>query len=115
MRLDLDFFNYMFSIVGRVLIAWFNDCVFGLSGQITNLMIAMVNPVPYNSVHTRSLCDSFDASSRKTRNSQSLESRNQNPTYGIRDLCGAYDYHVSLHAAAKNWNVFVYGLVREGR
>ena len=47
-------------------------------------MIAMVNPVPYNS---NTFKDTFAilliASSRKTHNSQSLESRNQNPTYGI--------------------------------
>ena len=31
-------------------------------------------------------CDSFDCELWKTRNSQSKESRNQNPTYGIRVL-----------------------------
>ena len=33
--------------VGRVLIACFNDCVLGRSGQIANQIIVMVNPVPY--------------------------------------------------------------------
>ena len=51
------------------------DCAFGLSGQIANLMIAMIDPVPYNSIPAILI-----ANSRKTRNSQSLESRNQNPT-----------------------------------
>ena len=36
--------------VGRVLIAWFNDCVLGKSGQIANPIIAMVDPVPYYSI-----------------------------------------------------------------
>ena len=35
------------TIIGRVLIAWFNDCILGKSGQIANPRIAMVNPVPY--------------------------------------------------------------------
>ena len=42
------------------MVVWFNDCVFGLSGQMANLTIAMVDPVPYNSILSRSLCDSFD-------------------------------------------------------
>ena len=36
--------------IGRVLIAWFNDCILGKSGQIANLIIAMVDPVPYYSI-----------------------------------------------------------------
>ena len=48
------------TTVGWVLIVWINDCVFGLSGQIAYLIIVMVNSVPYNSIHARSLCDSFD-------------------------------------------------------
>ena len=42
--------------VGRVLvIAWFNDCVLGRSGRIANPIIAMIDPVPYYSIHAR-LC-----------------------------------------------------------
>ena len=41
--------------VGRFLIAWFNDCVLGKSGQIANPIIAMVDPVPYYSIRAR-LC-----------------------------------------------------------
>ena len=41
-------------------------------------MIAMVDPVQYNS---NTFKDTFDCELQKTRNSQSLESRNQNPTY----------------------------------
>ena len=33
------------NTVGRVLTAWFNDCVLGKSGQIANPIIAMVDPV----------------------------------------------------------------------
>ena len=33
--------------VGRVLNAWFNDCVLGKSGQSTNPIIAKVDPIPY--------------------------------------------------------------------
>ena len=40
--------------VGRFLIAWFNDCVLGKTGQIVNPIIAMVNPVPYYSIRARS-------------------------------------------------------------
>ena len=36
------------------------------------------------------------ASSRKTRNSQSLESRNQNPTYGISGLFCSYYITVTV-------------------
>ena len=34
--------------VGGVLNAWFNDCVLDKSGQSTDPIIAMVDPVPYN-------------------------------------------------------------------
>ena len=35
---------------GRVLNAWFNDCVVGKSGQGMNPIIVNVDPVPYNSI-----------------------------------------------------------------
>ena len=48
-----------------------------------NLAIVVVDPILYNSTCSKSLCNFFlTASSRKACNSQSLESRNQNPTYG---------------------------------
>ena len=68
----------------KILIAWFNDCIFGLSGQIVTLMIAIVDPyriVVYAQGHFAIL---LIASSRKTCNSQSLESCNQNPNYGSK-------------------------------
>ena len=43
------------ATIGRVLIAWFNDCILGKLGQITNPIIAMVDPVPYYSIRAR-LC-----------------------------------------------------------
>ena len=47
--------------VGRVLIAWFNDCVVGRSGQIANSIIAMVDPVRYYSIHTHvNVCESIN-------------------------------------------------------
>ena len=47
--------RYTVITVGRVLIAWFNDCALGKSGQIANPIIAMVDPVPCYSVRAR-LC-----------------------------------------------------------
>ena len=38
-----------------VLIAWFNDCILGKSGQIANPTIVKVDPVPYYSIRTH-LC-----------------------------------------------------------
>ena len=35
------------NTIGRFLIAWFNECVLGKSGQIANPIIAMVDPVLY--------------------------------------------------------------------
>ena len=46
-------------------------------------MIAMVDPIPYNSNTFKDTCNSFDYELQKTCNSPSLESRNQNPTYSI--------------------------------
>ena len=43
------------NTVGRVLFAWFNDCVLGKSGQIANPIIAMVDPISYYSIRAR-LC-----------------------------------------------------------
>ena len=43
--------NLWVSTVGRILIAWFNDCVLGKSGQIVTPMIAMVDPVVYVHVY----------------------------------------------------------------
>ena len=43
------------NTVGRVLNAWFNNCVVGKSGQSANPLIAKVDPVPYNSICAR-LC-----------------------------------------------------------
>ena len=50
-----------------------------------NLTIAMVDPIPYNRYASRSLCESIDCEFKK--NSQSLDSPNQNLTYGIA-ACG---------------------------
>ena len=36
--------------VGRSLIAWFNSCILGKSGQIVNPIIVKVNPVPHCSI-----------------------------------------------------------------
>ena len=49
--------KYLHSLgtVGRVLNAWFNDCVVGKSGQSTNSIIANVDPIPYISICAR-LC-----------------------------------------------------------
>ena len=44
---------YMYNTIVRVLIVWFNDCVVGKSGQIANPIIAMVDPIPYYSIHAR--------------------------------------------------------------
>ena len=41
--------------VERVLIAWFNDCVLPWSSQIANLIIALIDPVPYYRIRA-SLC-----------------------------------------------------------
>ena len=43
------------NTVGRVLIAWFNDCALGKSGQIANPIIVIVNPIPCYSIRAR-LC-----------------------------------------------------------
>ena len=56
--------------VGRVLIAWFNDWVLFLFGQIANLMIAIFNPILYNSIHSEILLIA-----RKTRNSRISQSK----------------------------------------
>ena len=50
------------NTVGRVLIAWFNDCVLGKSGQIANPIIVMVDPVPYIIVY---VCESINCECRK--------------------------------------------------
>ena len=42
-------YNYI-DTIGTILIAWFNDCILGKSGQIANLIIMIVNPVPYYSI-----------------------------------------------------------------
>ena len=42
--------KYLYIItVGRSLIAWFNDCDLGKSGQTANPIIVNINPVPYHS------------------------------------------------------------------
>ena len=43
------------NTIGRLLIAWFNDCILGKSGKIANPIIVMVNPVLYYSIRAR-LC-----------------------------------------------------------
>ena len=65
------------TTVERVLIAWFNDCVLGRSGQIANPIIAMVDPVLYYSTHTR-LCfaNLLIANAGTTHNSQLIDTRN---------------------------------------
>ena len=51
-----------------------------------NLVIALVDPVLYTIQYTQSyFVILMIASSRKTHNSQSLETQNQNPTYSTRD------------------------------
>ena len=39
------------DMIGQFLIAWFNDCIFGKSGQIANPIIAKDDPIPYHSIH----------------------------------------------------------------
>ena len=44
---------HAYNTIGQFfLIMWFNDCVLGKSGQIANLIIAMVDPIPYCSICT---------------------------------------------------------------
>ena len=38
------------TTVGRFLIAWFNNCILVKSGQIANLITAMVDPILYYSI-----------------------------------------------------------------
>ena len=45
------------NTIGRFLIAWFNECVLGKSGQIANPIIAMVDPVLYAYVYA---CESIN-------------------------------------------------------
>ena len=40
-----------YNTVGQFLIAWFNDCVLGKSGQIVNPIICEGQPLPYYSIH----------------------------------------------------------------
>ena len=62
--------------VGRVLIARFNDCILGQSGQIANPIIAMVDPIPYILYAHIYVCESINCECRKysqfaiNRNSQ---------------------------------------------
>ena len=44
------------TAVGRFLIAWFNDCVLGKSGQIATPIITKIEPVPYNCSIRKCLC-----------------------------------------------------------
>ena len=55
-------------------------------------------------MHSRILCDSFDCKLKKTRNSQSLESRNQNPTYGnyVYYIFGVAFYHIQNQGSILN-------------
>ena len=56
--------------VGRVLNAWFNDCVVGKTGESTNPIIAKVDPVPYSSTCTFMFANLLTANVGKTLNSQ---------------------------------------------
>ena len=68
------------DIVHTVEQVLFNHCVSGQSGQIANLTIVIVNP--YHNIIIVYAQGNSNSFSRKTHNSQSLETRNQNPTYG---------------------------------
>ena len=62
------------STVGRVLIAWFNDCVLGRSGQIANPIIAMIDLVPYTRMFM--FANLLIANTGNPRNSQLIDTRN---------------------------------------
>ena len=59
------------------------DGELGSSSEIAILMIAIVDPILYDSNAQGYFAILLIASFRKTHNSQSLESRNQNLTYSI--------------------------------
>ena len=42
------------NTVGQFSITWFNNCVLGNSGQITNPIIVKVDPIPYYSIRVHS-------------------------------------------------------------
>ena len=51
--------------IGRILIVWFNDCIVGKSGQITNPIITMATPyhiIVYMHVY---VCESINCEHRK--------------------------------------------------
>ena len=58
------------NTIGQFLIVWFNDYVFGKSNQITNPIIAMVNPVLYYSIYYARVyvCESIKCA--RTKSSQ---------------------------------------------
>ena len=63
--------------VGRVLNAWFNDCVLCWSSRIANLIIAVADPVPNCRIRGEFMfANLINANLGKTRNSQLIESRN---------------------------------------
>ena len=64
------------NTVGRVLIAWFNDCILGKSGQIANPIIAMVDPVPYYSMRAHLFANLLIANAGNTHNLQLIDTRN---------------------------------------
>ena len=68
-----------------LLIAWLNGGVSGKSGQIVNLIIAVVDPILHHAIEYAPVyfVTILNLSPRKTCNSQSLDSCNQNPTYSI--------------------------------
>ena len=75
--------NSRIDTVGRVLIACFSDCVLGKLGQIANPIIAMVDPVPYYSIHP-CLCLQMYTNCEHRKNSQFAIIENQNhPTVSV--------------------------------
>ena len=61
--------------IGRVVIAWFNDRILGKSGQISNPIIAMVDPLPYY-MRTFMFAYLLITNTGNTRNSQLIDTRN---------------------------------------
>ena len=64
------------NTVGLVLIVWFNNCVLRKSGLIANPIIAIVDPVPYYSIHTFIFANLLIVNAGKARNSQLIDTRN---------------------------------------
>ena len=46
--------------IGRVLIVWFNDYILLESSHITNLIITLVDSIPYHRIGMGLFCESID-------------------------------------------------------